>query len=132
MGMNVWSSLGSLAQFPGTLVLGDARPAQEAYPSEGVSSESLALLEPHLSPTAAAQGARLYRQEGGQPIGPHQSTVLAGLIRWRLPHAREALHHAIKADNPRALPLSHIAQTCADKRVCHKEGTQSISIDQFC
>ena len=79
-GMNVWSSLGGLAQFPGTLVLGDARPAQEAYPSEGVSPESMALLEPCLCPTAAAQGARLYRQEGGQPIDHQHFNALAGLV----------------------------------------------------
>ena len=76
--MNVWSSLGGLAQFPGTLVLGDARATQEAYPSDGVTPESLALLEPCLSPTAVAQGARLYRQEGGQLIGHWPCNALAG------------------------------------------------------
>ena len=30
------------------------------------------------------------------------------------------------------LSLSHIAHTCADKRVCHKDRTQRMSIDRLC
>ena len=62
--MDAWRSLGELAEFPGTLVLEDARPENEAYSSEAVTPESLHLLEPGLSPHAASSGARLYRQEG--------------------------------------------------------------------
>ena len=64
--MDAWRGLGALAEFPGTLVLEDARPATEAYPSEGVTPEGLQQLEPALLQQAAAQGARLYRQEGAQ------------------------------------------------------------------
>ena len=63
-GMHDWKSLGTLAEFPGTLVLEDLRPANEAYPSELLTPESLQVLEPELSQQAAAKGARLYEQEG--------------------------------------------------------------------
>ena len=63
-GMHAWKSLGALAEFPGTLVVEDSRPANEAYPSDVITPESLLLLEPDLSHQAAAKGARLYRQEG--------------------------------------------------------------------
>lgn len=66
--MEVWRSLGALAQFPGTLVLGDARPENEAYPSDQILHDSLALLEPGLSSRAAAKCARLYQQEGAQVL----------------------------------------------------------------
>lgn len=62
--MEVWRSLGALAQFPGTLVLGDTRSGSAAYSSDPLMPEHLALLEPCLSSEAAAQGGRLYRQEG--------------------------------------------------------------------
>ena len=62
--MDAWRSLGALAEFPGTLVLEDARAENEAYPSEAIKSESLHLLEPGLSTQAASHSARLYRQEG--------------------------------------------------------------------
>ena len=63
-GMGAWRSLGDLAEFPGTLVLEDARPENEAYPSEAITPKSLQLLEPGLASDAAAKGARLYTQEG--------------------------------------------------------------------
>ena len=64
--MEAWRALAELAEFPGTLVLEDARPATEAYPSEVVTPESLLNLEPALLQQAAAKGARLYRQEGAR------------------------------------------------------------------
>ena len=63
-GMDAWRSLGKLAEFPGTLVLDDARPLTEAYTSDEITPESLHKSEPGLSNQAAAKGARLYKQEG--------------------------------------------------------------------
>jgi len=65
--MDAWRALGDLAQFPGTLVLEDARPTNKAYPSDAIAAQSLQELEPGLSSKAASKGARLYRQEGAVP-----------------------------------------------------------------
>lgn len=52
---------------------------------------------------------------------------------WGLPHAREALPPSpIKAITSAAMPLSHIAHACADKRVFHKQMTQRGSMHIFC
>ena len=75
--MHDWKSLGALAEFPGTLVLEDSRPANEAYPSELLTRESLQVLEPELSQQAAAKGARLYEQEGARSASGSQTSNAA-------------------------------------------------------
>ena len=65
--MDAWRALGDLAQFPGTLVLEDARPTNEGYPSDAIAAHSLQELESGLSSKAASKGARLYQQEGVVP-----------------------------------------------------------------
>ena len=71
LGMEEWRRLpmraksgDALAEFPGTLYLGDDRNADPAYPSTSVTAEEVANLEPELVSTEAAAGARLYQQEG--------------------------------------------------------------------
>ena len=123
--MNVWSALGGLAQFPGTLVLGDARPAQEAYPSDDVSPESLALLEPCLASTAAAQGARLYRQEGEQLIGHRRDNALA-----------ESGHvgiHSCQRDSSSIMPSEPtLLEPCLSITLCTPVQTRGSVTDSGC
>ena len=63
--MKEWQKLGSqLAEFPGTLYLGDARDNDPRYPSRKLTQQEALNLQPGLAPEAASSGAVLYEQEG--------------------------------------------------------------------
>lgn len=63
--MREWQKLGApLAEFPGTLYLGDARDNDPRYPSRKLSTAEALRQQPGIAPEAAASGAVLYEQEG--------------------------------------------------------------------
>ena len=67
--MDEWRKLPGLAEFPGTLYLGDDRDNDPRYPSQRLSQAQALDAQPGLNPSAAAKGAVLYKQEGGHPPG---------------------------------------------------------------
>ncbi|KAK9824712.1 hypothetical protein WJX74_000161 [Apatococcus lobatus] len=62
--MQLWHQFPDLAEFPGTISVGDARDEDPAYKSSNLSSADVSSLEPELSADARAQPMRLYSQEG--------------------------------------------------------------------
>ncbi|KAK9792940.1 hypothetical protein WJX73_000671 [Symbiochloris irregularis] len=62
--MREWQKLPGLAEFPGTLYLGDQRDNDPRYPSQKLTQAEALERQPGLSAEAAAGGAVLYAQEG--------------------------------------------------------------------
>ena len=62
--MQLWHQFPDLAEFPGTISVGDARDEDPAYKSSNLSSADVSSIEPELSDDARAQPMRLYSQEG--------------------------------------------------------------------
>ena len=62
--MEEWRKLPGLAEFPGTLYLGDDRDLDPRYPSQKLTQAQALDMQPGLAPESAAKGAALYAQEG--------------------------------------------------------------------
>ena len=62
--MQLWQELSELAEFPGTIAVGDARDEDPTYKSSNIDPKDMGSFEPQLSSKALAQPLRLYSQEG--------------------------------------------------------------------
>ena len=119
--MQQWRNFPELAEFPGTIAVGDARDEDSTYKSSNVRPDTLSSLEPQLSPEAAAQPLRLYSQEGTACFDPLTPTPPPPPFSGRLLQLRILSPHRHRKLLLVAVYLTSTAcSVAAVSRLCHE------------